>query len=174
MLLSACSGHLRIYFGLRGLLGQTEVEQLCLSAFVDENVGRLDVAVDDMFGMRCIQRIGNLGAQFQHLIDLHRFAHDCLLERLSFHHLHRDERTSLMLADFVDGADVWMVEGRCGLRFALKALQRFGCLDQIVRQEFQRNMPFEAQILRLIHHSHSATTQFIQNAVMRYGLPNHL
>jgi hypothetical protein len=44
-------------------LGETEVEDLGVAARGDEDVGRLDVAVDDTAGVRGVQRIGDLDGQ---------------------------------------------------------------------------------------------------------------
>ena len=155
------------------LFCQAKVEQLCLSAIGDENIGRLDVAMNDFFGMSRIECIGNLRPQIEHLIDFHRLSVDRVLERLSLHHLHRDERTPFVLADFVDGADVGMVEGGGGLCFALESFQRLSGCNQFLRKELQGDMAFEAQILRLIHHAHSAAAKLFQDPVMRNGFANH-
>ena len=40
-------------------LGQPEVENFGVAAFRHEDVGRLDVSVDDTFGMSSVERIGN-------------------------------------------------------------------------------------------------------------------
>ena len=45
----------------------------------DENVGGLDVAVDDAFGMRRIQRVGNLDAQIEQPFCFQRAIEDGLL-----------------------------------------------------------------------------------------------
>src|SRR6266576_2281600 len=41
-------------------LGETEVENLGLAAGGHKNIGWLDVAVDDAFGVRGVQRVGHL------------------------------------------------------------------------------------------------------------------
>ena len=47
-----------------------------------------------------------------------------MLERAPFEALHGDEPTALALADFVDGANIRMIQRRSRLRLALKSLQR--------------------------------------------------
>ena len=48
-------------------LGQSEIENLGVPALGDENVRGLDVAVDDAFGVRGVERIGNLDGEREQL-----------------------------------------------------------------------------------------------------------
>src|SRR5207342_1373933 len=50
-------------------LGQAEVEDLHLSGRSQKNVGGLDVAMDDPLGMGCHQRVRNLYAYVEHLLQ---------------------------------------------------------------------------------------------------------
>src|SRR5579862_5471219 len=52
---------------------------------------------------------------------------------------HGDEGVFVVLADFVNGADVGMVEGRGGTGFAAEPLERLGVFREIVGKEFQRD-----------------------------------
>ena len=77
-----------------GALGQAEIENLCLIALSDENVGGLDVAVNDAFGVSGIEGIGDLDGEVEQTIELHGLAVDCALEGLAFEQLHGDEVTA--------------------------------------------------------------------------------
>ena len=46
-------------------LGQSEIQNLGVSALGDEDVSGLDVAVDNAFGMGCVERIRNVDAERQ-------------------------------------------------------------------------------------------------------------
>lgn len=92
------------------LPGQAEVENLHLSAARYEEIGRLDVHVNDLLGVGCLQAADNLFEQLQNFEDLQRPFLNDLLQRLAFQRFHDDERVSVPLTDIVERADVGMVE----------------------------------------------------------------
>ena len=55
---------------------QTKIQNLGVSAIGDENVGRLDVTVDDALRVRGIKRVGDLHAQVQNFFQIERLAAD--------------------------------------------------------------------------------------------------
>src|SRR5271168_199355 len=63
-----------------GDLGQTEIENLGVTALDDENVGGLDVAMNDASGVRGIQSVGDIDGQIEKLLDLEGLAGDHVLE----------------------------------------------------------------------------------------------
>jgi hypothetical protein len=99
-------------------------ENLGLLAIGDEDVGRLDVAVQDAARVRGVERVGNLHAEPQQHADLERPAVDLARQRAPFEQLHRDEGAPVVLVHLVDGADVRMVERRRGARLAQEAFDR--------------------------------------------------
>ncbi len=50
------------------LLGQAEIENFGVAALGDENIRRLDIAMDDSFGVCGIESIGNFDAEIQEAI----------------------------------------------------------------------------------------------------------
>src|SRR5439155_26113292 len=79
----------------------------------DEEVRRLDV--DDSLRMCGVERISNLHAQIEHHLDLHRLAGDNMPKRLSLQQFHGNEGSSTSLIDFVNRADVRVVQRGCSL-----------------------------------------------------------
>ena len=74
------------------------------------------------------------------LLRLKRPSGQLFFERLPFHKLHHDKGLTVMLGDFVDGADIGMVQGRCGTGFAFEPLHGL-CVVRYVRgQELQRDL----------------------------------
>ena len=94
-----------------------------MPALGDKYVCGLDVAVDDSFGVRRIQCVRNLNPQLQHFLKRERLAGNAMLQRLPVEKLHRNERLTVVLADFVDGANVGMVQGGRSLCLTVEAAQ---------------------------------------------------
>ena len=157
----------------RGHLRQPEIQNLGVAALGDKNVGGLDVAMDDSFGVGGIERVRNLDGQRQNLFDLHRWPCDPMLQRHAIQKLHGDEGLAVLFANFVDGADVGMVQGRSRLRLALKPGQRLGIFGHVIRQELQGDKAVQGYILGLVNHAHPAAAEFLDDAVVRDGLADH-
>ena len=99
-------------------LGQAEVENLHLPRLGDEDVRRLDVAMDDALRVRGAERFGDLHRQVEHGVEL-QLRRDALAKRLPLEQLHHDEGLAVVLFDVVNRADVRMVQ--CGGRARLAA-----------------------------------------------------
>jgi hypothetical protein len=81
-----------------------------VSALGDENVGGLDVAVNDTGGVRGIERVGDLNSDVEQGLRIKWLFGDAVFQRGAIEELHHDERLSFMPANLVDGADVGMAE----------------------------------------------------------------
>ena len=102
-------------------LGQAEIENLRMSALSDEDVRRLDVAMDYAGGVSRIQCVGDFDSKREQSLSFHRTARNAVLQRHPVQKLHGDERLIVMSADFVNRADVGMVQCRRGPGFKAKA-----------------------------------------------------
>ena len=173
MFVLARSGHRRKIHGTarRSQLCQTEIQYLGVAALGDKYVRRLDVAMNDSLGVRRIERVRNLNPQLQHLLKRQRLAGNAVLQCGAFHEFHGDETASAIFRDFVDGADVWMIERRGCLGFALEAAECLRVFGYVVGQEFESDEPAELYIFGLVNHAHTAATELFDNAVVRDGLP---
>ncbi len=144
-----------------------------MAALGDEDVGGLDVAVDDAFGVRRIEGVGNLNGEREQRVVLQRTSRHHVLQGQAIQKLHGDKALALVFANFVNGADVGMVERGGSTGLTAKALQRLRVLGHIVRQEFERDKTPKRGVLGLVHHAHSATAQLFYDAVVRDGLADH-
>ena len=90
--------------------GKTEIQHLGLPAPGDENVRRLDVAMDDSRAVRRVQGVRELNGQVQQLLQRQRLARNQILECYAVEMLHHDEHAPGVFADVVDGADAGMIQ----------------------------------------------------------------
>ena len=79
----------------------------------------------------------------------------------------------VVLSDFVDGADVGMVQGRSGLGFALETVERLAILGQVFGQELQRDEAAQGCVFGFVDDTHPAAAQLFDNAVVRDGFADH-
>ena len=129
--------------------------------------------MDDARRVRDIQRIGNLHSEVHQLLHRQGLALDAVLQRVAVEIFHDDVLTLVGLANVVDGAYIGMIERRRGPRLAPESLQRLRVPRQFIGQELQGHAPAQPQIFSFVNHTHAATAQFLRNAVVRDGLPDH-
>ena len=98
---------------------------------------------------------------------------DAVLQGHAIQKFHRDEGLTFIVADLVNGADVWMVQSRGGAGFAAKTLQRLRVLGKIVGKKFQRDKSPELGIFGLVNDTHASAAKFLDNAVVRNGFVDH-
>src|ERR1700687_2384977 len=81
--------------------------------------------------------------------------------------LHGNERLLAVPADFVDGANMRMVERRRRARLPAKAFQRLRVSRKIIGKEFEGYETAKLRVLRLVNHPHAAAPEFFGDTVMR-------
>ena len=146
--------------------GEAEVEDLGLTAFGNENVGGLDVAMDDALGVGGVECIGNLDAEVEDGIGFEGAPFDAMFERVAFEKLHGDEVAAVVIPDVVDGADVGMVQGRSGTGLAAKALDGLSILGGFFGEEFKGETAAEACVFGLVDDTHTAAAKFLDDAIV--------
>src|SRR5436309_722036 len=149
---------------LRSELGQPKVENLGLAALRDEDIGGLDIAVNDSFRVRSVQRVRNLNGEVEERLGFERLPCGPVLERLALQQLHGDKRLAFVLIDVVDGADVRMVERGSSLRLSPEAFQGLMILRQGFWQELQCDEAMELGVFGLVDHAHAAATELLKDA----------
>ena len=69
---------------------------------------------------------------------------------------------------------IWgLVQSGRGARLALEAFQSLVVLGKMFRQKLQGDEPTKLGVLGLINHTHPASTQLLEDAVMRNGPAQH-
>jgi hypothetical protein len=66
-----------------------------------------------------------------------------------------------------------MVQRRGGPSFAAEALERLPVVGYVVGKELKGDKAAETCVLGLIHHTHPAATELLDDAVVRDGLADH-
>ncbi len=88
--------------------------------------------------------------------------------------LHGDEGLSVLVVNFVDGADVGVIQGGSGLRLSLEACKSLRIFGNLVGQELESHKAPEFDILSLVHDTHPTTAELLDDAVVRDGLADEL
>ncbi len=146
---------------------ETEVENFGGTPLGDENVGGLDVAVNDSRVVSGVEGVGAVDADFEEEFDFQRVRGDEVLERSAVEKFHGDEGAAVVFADVVDGTDVGMVQRGGGTRFTLESFERLRIVGEIVGEKFESDEAAEARVFGFIDNTHSATAEFIDDAVVR-------
>ena len=154
-------------------LGEAEVQDLRLAPRVHEDVGGLEVPVDDPLRVRRLERVRDLDPHLQQRPELERPSPDPLAQRLALEQLHRDEVLALVLVDLVDGADAGVVEGGGGAGLALEALERGRVPRHLRGQELERDVAAELRVLGLVDDAHAAAAELRRDPVVRDRLADH-
>src|SRR6516164_1396660 len=94
-----------------------------MTALGDENVGWLDVAMNDALSVRGIESVSDFDANVEQHFHIERTSQDEVLKSLAVKEFHGNEGTAIFLADVVNGANVGVVEGGGGFGFAAKTLE---------------------------------------------------
>ena len=164
-LIAAGQGEVDLRFAQQ--LCQAEIGQFHTAFLVDEDICRLNVAVDDPFVVGVLERIANLwddnqrfgGREFGglfHLAQVH-----------AVHIFHDEIEQAIGFAKLVDGDDVGVVQlGQCA-GFAQEPLGKFRVAAQLRRQDLQGNDPVELFLPSLVHRAHAAHGEQFENLELR-------
>lgn len=137
--------------GRRRRAGRAELQQLDVTVVGDEDVGRLEIRVNDAAPVRGDERIGELDAEVDDAIGRQRsFRRDGLVERAPVEQFDDEVGASVLLARIVDRADVRVGDERRDARFPPEALERVGPRHRLGSQELERDVALEAEIARLV------------------------
>jgi hypothetical protein len=73
--------------------------------------------------------------------------------------------------NFVDGANVGVIEGRYTSCFTAKTFEGMWVPGCALRQELQSDKPAKLNVLGFVDYTHATAPQFFQDTVARDGLP---
>jgi hypothetical protein len=79
----------------------------------------------------------------------------------------------VQLINFMDGADVCVIERGSSFSLPLKAGQWLRVFGYIIRQEFERDKALEFNVVGLEDDTHAPAAKFLDNAIVGDGLVDH-
>src|SRR5205823_8498626 len=127
------------HFSLASQLGETEIENLYLTALSDEDVGRLDVTMNDALGMRGFESLGELNADIEQTIKWQRRTEQLVIKALAFEQFHRNKGLPVRVFNRVDGTNIRVIQGRGGAGLEQKAIKRSGVAGHVRRKKLKRD-----------------------------------
>src|ERR1039458_10612448 len=92
-----------------------------------------------------------------------------MLQRHTVQELHGDEGMLTILTDFVDGANVGVIECRRCSRLPAEAFQSLWIAGQVLGQKFQCNKAAKLGVFGLVNYAHPAAAELSHNAVVGHG-----
>jgi hypothetical protein len=150
--------------------GDAEVHHLHLRPGQDDEVRRLDVAVDHALLVRIVER----GEQLLHdLEDLDQLeapaARDELLQLVALGVLHDDEGHGVVAAILVDPDDIGVLQAPARLRLALEAgdgIFHLGGLEVVAEDDLDGDLALDDRVEALVHHPHRALAERTGDGVL--------
>jgi len=76
--------------------------------------------------------------------------------------------------NFMDSANVGVIQGGRGLRLSLKPRQRLRIVAYIIWKELESNKTVQSAVLGFVDHAHSAAAQLFDTAVVCEHTTDHL
>src|SRR6185369_12313449 len=146
-------------------LREAEVQDLDAAVPRDEQVLRLQVAVDDALVVRGGEAVRDLHRVVRRAAGRELAAGERRAQRLSLEQLLDDVRRALRLADVVDGRDVRVVEDAGGLRLLLEAAEAVAILGEGRRKNLDGDVPGETRVPRAVDLSHPARADLAEDLV---------
>ncbi len=146
-------------------LGQAEVGHMRLVVLVQEDVGRLQVAVQYPALMGVMERGGGDRDDPGRGAGVSGEFGEPLVEACTSDQLHAEIRQPLDLADLVDRDDLGMIQLRNRLRLVLEP-QQLGFGGKSARlDDLERNFPVKRNLAGLVDNAHAAAAQFLENFI---------
>ena len=163
--------------GARQLLGagdggdfrQPEVDQLRRLAHLaigsEDDVGRLEIAMDDAGGVRRVEPPGQARRDVHRALDRHRLlAREHRRQRLARHVLHDEERR-IADDDVEEAGHVGMLDGAHRLRLVLEALAELGVGEQLGLEHLDGDDRADGAVLGGEDVAHGAAAEHLEQAV---------
>jgi hypothetical protein len=153
--------------GIHGARDAEVGDHRTAAARVEQDVVRLDVAMDHAAIVGVGERVGHFAQHLPRFVDREHAALVQALREVVAAHIRHDEEDELL--DFVDGVDrndVGVRELRRRLRLAEKAGLDLAAKRQLGRKQLDRDLPFQPAVLGTIDDAHAAPSDLAVELVV--------
>jgi hypothetical protein len=151
---------------IRQPLGQAEVRDTGMIVLVDQDVGRLEIPMQNAALVRILDRLGDGLGITRGAPGMERTVAQQLRQVPPGHVVHREERQAFVVTDFVDGHDVGMLETGRRLGLGAEALNRRRRGHREGHNHLERDDPVQAPLPGLIHDIHTAAAHLLEQFVI--------
>src|SRR5208282_3026851 len=117
--------------------------------------------------------VRNLDGERQDQFSVQWATTNAVLQREPVQKLHSDETFAFVFADFVDGADIGMIQGGSRSSLAAESFKRLRVLRHILGKELECDKSAERGVLGLVDNTHPTPAELVDDAVVRDGLADH-
>ena len=151
----------------RHQFGYAKIRHLHAALPIQQDILRLDVAVDDALVVGILEGVANLRHDRQRLARRHPPAVHQPAQTHPVHEFHQEVEKAVRPAGIIDGHNARMIQPGQRLGFPGKPLGKRRVTANARRQDLQRRYPVQFLLADLIDHSHAAPTQDLQNLELR-------
>ena len=141
---------------------QPEVGQMRFALDVEQNISRLDIAMNDSALMRVVRGAGEARDDLHRAPQRQRFAPNELIELSAFDELHAVKAGAVVFADIVDRHDPRVLQTGGRLGFAAETFQMRLARPMSQPDNLQRHEPVQAFLARAIDHALTAAAYFLE------------
>ena len=148
-------------------LGDAEVGDFHLAGLVEQQVFRLDVAVDDCMIVRVLQRVADWRHDGQGLFRLQPARAEELAQVHAVNILHQQVKQPVGLSEVVDRDNVRVTQFCERLGLASEAFGELRIFFPLGGEDLEGHEPVERFLPRLVNHPHAAAPQAGQDFELR-------
>ena len=134
----------------------------------EQDVGGLDVAVQQSFVVRVVQRPGHCGNDFERVLERHAPripVPNQLCGVGAVHVVHRNPQLAVELSAIVNGDDVWMPQSGGDVSLAVEPISEVLIRRERCGEDLDRVESRQSGVLSQINLAHPAGTEPAQNSV---------